>query len=125
ERDAPSIALLRHAAHFAHAVHVALHHVTSDALIEPQRALEIHRIALAPRAERGAAQGLGHGIDREAAGLDRDGREAASAHRDAVAHASVLEHALCRDPEPARSAARALLDAGHPAHLLDDAAEHV
>ncbi len=46
----------------ADAVDVALDHVAAEPVARAQRQLDVHRVALAERPERGAAQGLGHHV---------------------------------------------------------------
>ncbi|GMA73820.1 hypothetical protein GCM10025880_02370 [Methylorubrum aminovorans] len=101
--------------------------MAAEFVAELERALEIDPRALAPGTDRGAGQGLGGGIDREAAAgpvrLHRDGREAGAGagDRGAERNSSGIVGALDDDPAQALGA----LHRDDAADIGDEPGEHV
>jgi hypothetical protein len=96
--------------------------VATEPVAQSHRPLEVHRIAFVQVAEAAAGERLADGVGGPAVGIAFDDGEAAAVHRDRVADAGVLDHALRVDREPRAACERR--DRAHATELFDDAGEH-
>ena len=106
----------------ADAVDVALDDLAAEAPVGPQRELEVHPVAFAERAERAAAQGLGHDVGGEPVPL-----HLASGQADAVDGYRVPVGQLGRErrgDEEAHPPPVVALDGRYFADRLHEAREH-
>ena len=101
---------------------MSLDDVAAERLAGPERRLDVDLVAGRETAERGSAERLRHGVERDLVAVDRDDRQADAADRDGVAERDARRGQRRGDPQA--DAGLTAVDPGDATALPHDAREH-